>query len=206
MGSDNKPKTEAEPKKINIFTVLIPCLIFLAIGTVLAAAIFNFDGNKDKYEEKIAAAAAEDLHWLFLGIVVFGRMVVYTNFYSMGFKSEMKGNVRANPFYYRTDGGDSIVLESEGDLGRFNRANRSVQHMVENFGSFLVGMVLAGNIFPKAVFFLVCIYSLGRVLHQSGYTGGYGGHAVGFVLANIIAGQTMDGLCLIVYLKGSGTM
>jgi len=62
MGSDNKPKTEAEPKKINIFMVLIPCLILLAIGTVLAAAIFNFDGNKDKYEEKIAAAAAEVLY------------------------------------------------------------------------------------------------------------------------------------------------
>uniref|UniRef100_A0A7S1BHP6 Uncharacterized protein n=1 Tax=Corethron hystrix TaxID=216773 RepID=A0A7S1BHP6_9STRA len=206
MGSDNKPETAAEPTKINHPFLLLSCLVTLAVGTVIALLLFHCVGDRAAYEKKIEVLAAEDLHKLFLAVVVLGRTVLYVNFYPMDFKKDVKGNARADPTYYRTESGEPVVMETEGDLGRYNRANRSVHHMIENFGPFLLGIAVAGNVFPTIILYLACVYGVGRVLHQSGYSSGYGGHAIGFLLANILAGQAMDGLCLLVFLKGEGIM
>merc|ERR1712106_307048 len=103
----------------------------------------------------------------------------------MGYKSHLKGNIRSNPFFYavydetgsmvKGDNNGIVAFVQDGDIGKYNRANRSLQHMVENFGAFLMGTGFAGSVFPKSTFVLVCLFSLGRVLHQVGYTTGYGG-------------------------------
>lgn len=205
MGSDNKPKTDA-PTKANPFKLIPFILIPLAIGTGLALVIYRYAGGDATYEAKFEDIANNDLHWTYLAVVVFGRTISYLNFYPMAWKSGMKGNTRANPFFYKTDGGELVVLETEGDIGRYNRANRSVHHMIENFGAFLAGMVLAGQVFPFPVFCLVCLFCLGRILHQSGYTSGYGSHGVGFLFSIVLAGSTMEGLCFLIYLKASGNI
>ena len=68
------------------------------------------------------------------------------------------------------DDSSYIGMVEEGDVGKYNRANRSLSHFVENMGSFLVSFVLAGFVFPFPVFMLMLIYSIGRVLHQTGYS------------------------------------
>jgi hypothetical protein len=37
-----------------------------------------------------------------------------------------------------------------------------------------------------------------------GYTTGYGGHGAGFMVSNLIASNAVEGLCLLVALKGLG--
>jgi hypothetical protein len=72
--------------------------------------------------------------------------------------------------------------------------------MVENFGALAAGLFLCGAVFPFPAFVLVCIFCAGRVAHQAGYTTGYGGHAVGFMLATLAA-STMEGLSMVIVLK-----
>jgi hypothetical protein len=40
------------------------------------------------------------------------------------------------------------ALEDTGDVGAYNRANRSVHHMVENFGAVVAGLGLVGGQLP----------------------------------------------------------
>jgi hypothetical protein len=41
------------------------------------------------------------------------------------------------------------ALEDTGDVGAYNRANRSVNHMVENFGAIVAGLGLVGGELPS---------------------------------------------------------
>jgi len=208
MGSDNNEKIRQDVKKQNPFILVVIVHVALLIGTALAYGLVKLD-SADKYRVKMTEISGDDRHWLFLAVVVFGRMIAYVNFFPAGYKNHMKGNLRSNPFIYTIRGGakdneDNIVsFEEEGDIGKYNRANRSIHHMIENYGSFLVGFVLAGNVFPKSVFSLVCIFSLGRIAHQAGYTQGYGKHAIGFLLSTLSI-VTLEGLCLFVFLNGYG--
>merc|ERR1711862_938738 len=101
-----------------------------------------------------------------------------------------------------SNAGTNVVLQESGPIGMYNRSNRSIGHMVENFGAFLATIIPVGYVFPKQVFALVSIFCLGRILHQAGYARGYGKHAIGFLLSTI-ATATLEGLALLVFLKGS---
>jgi len=205
MGSDNDEKIKIEGKSKAFNPVVMGIvMVLLSINTLLAFGLRNFD-DADSYKEKIVLLAKADKHWVYLAVVVLGRAISYINFYPATFKNHLKGNVRSNPFFYKMEGSDSMVsFVEDGDIGKYNRANRSIHHMVENFAAFLVGTVLAGDVFPKSVFFLVCMFAAGRIFHQAGYASGYGKHAIGFLLSIVLAGTMMEGLCLLVFLSGSG--
>mmetsp|Transcript_34641 Transcript_34641/g.64159 ORF Transcript_34641/g.64159 Transcript_34641/m.64159 type:complete len:206 (-) Transcript_34641:83-700(-) len=191
----------------NFFPVVF-FLVTLAIGTGIAYAVLIY-GATALYEKNIKAVEEAQTHWLYLALVVFGRMIVFVNLYpAMVWKARImktkSGNLRSNPFIYRMAGENAaknvILFDAEGDIGGYNRANRSIHHMVENFGAFVAGIYLTGVVFPFPVFVLVCMFAVGRVLHQVGYTTGYGGHGFGFMIT-MLADNTMQGLALIVALK-----
>jgi hypothetical protein len=75
--------------------------------------------------------------------------------------------------------------------------------MVENMGAVCAGLFAAGSVFPFPTFVTTCVFSLGRIMHQIGYTGGYGGHAPGFLLS-LLASITVEGLCSVVAAKSFG--
>jgi len=210
MGSDNKPnsKDDEVEVKVKYAALLVIVSIPLAIGYAIATAVFSY-GNRDMYAQRITDAAIEDAHWVHLAIVIFGRMIALINFVPMAFKNGLSGNIRSNPFIYKVvstdDDTKDVVFDSEGNNGRYNRANRSVHHMVENFGAFIAGTVVVGGIFPFPVFVLVCLFAVGRIVHQFGYMKGYGKHAPGFLISMLVS-VTMEGLSLLVFLKGSGTI
>jgi hypothetical protein len=68
--------------------------------------------------------SAADAHWVYAALVVFGRMVVFVNFYPTFYKSKImrgdSGNVRSNPFIYRQIGDkasdNAIIFDEEGDV------------------------------------------------------------------------------------------
>jgi len=208
MGSDNKPQndiTTGANEDVNIVKVIMPVTVSLGIGFAIGLGITttlvtNPLVDSAKSADKITMLRSEDLHWIFISIVLLGRMISYINFFPMGFKSHLKGNLRSNPFFYQTTDGDMVSLQDKGAIGKYNRANRSIGHMLENFGSFLASIVPVGYVYPKPVFALVSIFCLGRISHQAGYTVGYGKHAVGFLLS-LISIVTMEGLALLIFLK-----
>eukprot|EP00976_Prorocentrum_cordatum_P058613 1173217-Prorocentrum_minimum.AAC.1 len=66
--------------------------------------------------------------------------------------------------------------------------------MTETFGELALGMVLAAFCFPFPTMVCICVFSLGRVLHQIGYSNsGYGAHAPGFMLA-MVSNAAVEGL------------
>ena len=76
-----------------------------------------------------------------------------------------------------------MLFENDGLMGKYNRANRSLTHMIENFASVLAGLVLSGSVFPFPTFVCTCVFGVGRILHQVGYSSGYGNHGLGFMFA-----------------------
>mmetsp|Transcript_17748 Transcript_17748/g.24767 ORF Transcript_17748/g.24767 Transcript_17748/m.24767 type:complete len:232 (+) Transcript_17748:86-781(+) len=205
---DGMPLMKEEDKTGSIIVPIAFTIVSLAIGVGIAYAIYAF-GATELYVKKISTVAEAETYWLYLALVIFGRMVTFVNFYPAAvWKSRImfrkSGNLRSNPFIYRMIGDDAaknvIIFEGDGDIGAYNRANRSIHHMVENFGGFVAGLFLVGIIFPFPTFVLVCLFSMGRIAHQVGYTTGYGGHGLGFALATI-ADNVQQGLALIVALK-----
>mmetsp|Transcript_3807 Transcript_3807/g.10256 ORF Transcript_3807/g.10256 Transcript_3807/m.10256 type:complete len:134 (+) Transcript_3807:2-403(+) len=102
------------------------------------------------------------------------------------------GNLRANMFIFKVATPINsakfpyVVMEEEGGIGEYNRANRSMNHFVENAAGVMLAVLLAGFVFPTPTAVLVVLFSIGRVLHQTGYAaGGYGKHAPGFMLSTI---------------------
>jgi len=192
--------------------IVITLAIMLAIGTGLAYASIRFDGSSstgsnDKLASKIATIRELDLQWLYLALVVLGRTISLLNFVPTGYKSGMKGNIRSNPFFYQTTDGSKtrVVFQDDGAIGMYNRSNRSIQHMVENSGGFFAAIGPVGYLFPKQTFAATLSFCFGRILHQKGYTSGYGSHAPGFVL-HLLSLLTVEGLALLAFLKAQGIL
>jgi hypothetical protein len=184
------------------------------IGAAIAFAVFKL-GATDAYSKAIVAAVVDGGHLKFAGLVVIAYAVRFVNFFPMAFKEKiMKGalrdeiglNMRANPFIYTTMKSKDVVLfENDGLKGKYNRANRSLTHMIENFASTLAGLMLSGSVFPFPTFVCTCLFGAGRIMHQVGYSSGYGKHGMGFALA-MLAALTMEGLCILVALAGLGVI
>eukprot|EP00434_Breviolum_minutum_P029099 symbB.v1.2.025738.t1/scaffold2505.1/size135028/2 len=172
------------------------------IGFGIAFAIYKL-GATAKYDSHMKGFHAEDGYgWLYLGVYFFAMMVSFVNLFPMYYKGKaMKanaGNLRANMFIYKVlDGGKKhVVMEEEGGIGEYNRANRSLGHFVENAAGFLLCVPFAGYIFPFPTFILMAIMICGRIVHQMGYaSGGYGKHAPGFML-HLISQVSIEGLVL----------
>lgn len=157
---------------------------------------------------------AQDLHWAFLAAYVFTRLVGFVNMYPVIYKQQCmrakSGNLRANPFVYKLQRENGVepgvvVLATADELGQYNRANRSLHHMVETMAPLAVGMYMCATVFPQLAFAYMCAFALGRVLHQVGYSSpkGYGAHAQGFML-HMLANEAQAGSLLLVGLKGLG--
>jgi len=214
MGSDNKPEDVVSKNEVSqsaasskpnlvLFSVLTfaPALIGFGIGY----AVYSF-GATEKYDARIAGVG--DMAWLYASIPVFGRAIAFVNNYpAFMFKGGWKGNLRSNPFIYKAIGEgaseNAIIFDESGNVGKYNRANRSIHHMVENFGAVCAGLFASGTVFPFPTFVATCVFSIGRILHQIGYTGGYGKHAPGFLLS-LLSSVTVEGLCSLVAVKSFG--
>merc|ERR1719247_3461716 len=118
-------------------------------------------------------------------------------------RMEMKGNIRANMYVYTVveDQDSTVVLQEEGDVGCYNRANRSLHHFAENAWTLVLPLVLAGVVFPVPSFVLLVLFAVGRVWHQLGYSSsGYGAHAMGFTLS-LVTSLVLEGLVIVVALR-----
>jgi len=192
--------------------ILVPLIVLQAIGFGLAFAVYK-TGPTEKYDKAMAALIAAEAQWTYAAAAMVAFTVRFVNVYPMMHKQQImtaRGpktlgkNLRSNPFIYKAvgenAGPNAIIYDNDGEVGAYNRANRSLHHMVENMASVLFGLYLSGSAFPMPSFVCACIWCLGRVLHQIGYTSGYGGHGAGFALS-AISQTAMEGMLLMVVYK-----
>ncbi|OQS06917.1 hypothetical protein THRCLA_20258 [Thraustotheca clavata] len=209
LGENGLPKRAARNPKF----ILTAGLFWITFTLGVAIAYFGVykRGPIEKYNQKIEKLVQDDMHWACAAIVVFARIIVFVNAYPFAHKARVvlprSGNLRANPFYYKQIGKDAspniVALIEDGSIGAYNRANRSLHHMIENYGALLAGLTLGAQVFPFPVFVIVCAFGFGRIIHQIGYTIGFGYHAPGFYIATL-ATATLEGLHFIIAMKGFG--
>jgi len=203
---DNTTLDLSGAKDPNYLQLPIVLAVLLSIGFAMAYGLFKLDSkNADVYEAKFETIRSMDLQYVFLAFVVLGRTISMLNFVPTGYKNGLKGNIRSNPFFYQTTDGTLVTYKDDGVLGKYNRSNRSVQHMVENAGGFFASVAAIGWVFPKQVLGITMMFSLGRIIHQKGYSSGYGSHALGFV-AFLLSVLSLEGLALLAFFKGQGIL
>ena len=187
--------------------VVMMLLIFTGVGVGIAYLIMMF-GSTDLYNARIEIAKQYELKWAYISVVIFGLAVCWLNLYPVQYKEAVMrgGNLRANMFIYRLaaenpDESSAVVLHEDGDLGLYNRGNRSIYHFLENCLPIVVTLPLGFFTFPFPTFVCVCIYSFGRIIYQIGYTlKGFGGHIPGF-LSDRGSTFTMIGLMILAAIK-----
>lgn len=173
------------------------------VGFGIAFAIYKF-GATAKYDSQLKTFGKEDGYgWLYLAVWLFSVVVSFVNLFPMFYKEKVMkrdaGNLRANMFIYTVDDGSNkhVVLEEEGGIGEYNRANRSLGQFVENVAGFLLLVPFAGKVFTIPTSVLIIVLAVGRIAHQMGYaSGGYGKHAPGFFL-HLMSVVSLEGLVLL---------
>jgi hypothetical protein len=199
-------KVYSAASKIPLF-VLAPRLVTAGIAALIYIA------KKDLYEARMTrtVASVDGAGWLFLAGGVFAVLVELANTLPMIWKGAVMpgnaGNLRANMTIYRVQQSKPlpyVVMENDGYIGKYNRANRSMYHFVENGMLVLVTFLLAGAIFGEAVFVLVLLYAICRIWYQIAYTnGGYGigccKHGIPFAFHTVIIAHTLE---MLVWIAG----
>lgn len=163
--------------------------------------------------------------FVFCALGVFNILAQVLNILPMRFKSQVmksdSGNLRANMLVYKVAGVDGerhevvgpdgnmqrlpyVVMEDEGELGEYNRANRALQHFNENAGVLPTLAVAGGFVFPLAVLVLASLYAICRIWYQIAYAeGGYGigccKHGVPFMCHSVLLAPVFE---MLVWLIG----
>ena len=131
------------------------------------------------------------------------------NIYPMAAKSRVSpkpDNVRTNPYIFVRATGDpsessAVLMNQKGDIGRYNRANRSIHHFIEYGFGFLATLPLAFFTFPFPTMICIATFCLGQILYQIGYANaGFGMHIPGFYMERFST-CTLSGLLLIAAVK-----
>jgi len=178
------------------------------VGFLIVFAIFKtnetlFQGRMDKMIESLGS----HIGYIYLSLGLFSVMGQLLNFLPMYWKSQVMpgsaGNLRSNMMIYKMlepEGGKErprVVLDDEGEVGEYNRANRALNHYVENALPVVLNIVFGGLVFGEAVFSITALYVVSRVWYQIAYaTGGYGmgccKHAVPFMIHGMIVPPILE--------------
>mmetsp|Transcript_22979 Transcript_22979/g.48860 ORF Transcript_22979/g.48860 Transcript_22979/m.48860 type:complete len:218 (+) Transcript_22979:88-741(+) len=195
-------KSDYPPLPVSVLYCLFN-FILGAIGVGIALAIYSF-GADSKYDAKISLLAGYDLGWAYLALVVIKLGVLVINI-NLGVNRKIaKVNVPDQQVYSVYTGSSAplgyVLMEKEGDLGRFNRAQRALQNLFEQLPMFIAYCAAAGFVFPFPSFVLTCYFMVMRAVSAVGYTSRPGGRMAGNMLGGI-GMETLQGLVLVAGVK-----
>ena len=192
----------------NIGKVVIPCLL-VSISVGIGFAIHEWFDTA-LYESRIALLKEYDMQWACLGAVIFYCTVIWLNIYVIDRKAKYshgEKNLSPNFFIYSFANQNSfessaVILNEEGDIGKYNRGNRSIQYFIETNLSILVLLPITAFVYPTPSLVGFIIYCLGRIVYQIGYANfGFGGHFPGFGLDRT-SSAIFIGLTIVATYKG----
>ena len=114
-----------------------------------------------------------DGQWQYLGAFFFGLLTTFMNMYPTLYKSKVfrqnDKNIRANMFVYKLAAANSspsaVILEDQGGVGEYNRANRALGHFIENALPVVISWKLTSDVYPVPAFVLMLIYCVGRIAY-----------------------------------------
>lgn len=138
---------------------------------------------------KLAILAEYDLGYLYMTafILKIGYLIMFIN---LGFAKHKSRVNLPDQHVYKVMGSKAkesdlgyVLLEQEGVLGRFNRAQRAVQNYHETYPQMVLYIVLAGFVYPFEVMIVSAVFALVRVMSAIGYTQVRDGRLPGYMLS-----------------------
>ena len=201
---------------------------FHGIGLAQAYAVHQA-GDTALYDAQIALLRSINAGWMYVCIVVFGLLTMVLNYFPMHYKHKVVHSADdqaalkikflsnlsgPNQQIYKMLSSEPngkpteeerkrgyVVVENEGAIGAFNRANRSMHNFVENNVATGARILCCAFVFPFPTFVTTCFYFVGRVMHQIGYSDPVGFNStvrlVGFILFTELLGEVPQlGMCL----------
>jgi len=193
------------PAKIQIPVLYsVFATIFLIIGLGIAFAVYKL-GATSKYDAKISLLASYDLGWVYVGFFCVKLGVLMININLGVARKAAKINVPDQHVYkvYTPEGAPPLgyaLMESEGALGAFNRAQRAYQNYLENAPLFVAYYLLAGFVFSFPTFITGIYYAVTRLVATFGYTSSPNSRLAGNVLGNIGV-MVLEGFVLVAGIK-----
>ena len=170
---------EDKIKRSRMLLIYVPItiIIFQGIGFGVACLIHFFGDDGNEYERRISIARDNEMGWGFLTVFIWGMCIWIVNVYPEYYKAKIliPGNNWANVFIYQLATEDpntssAVVLQTEGDIGKYNRAHRGLYHFVENSSSVVLALPFCLFIYAFPSFVLGTVYAVGRIVYSIGYT------------------------------------
>jgi uncharacterized membrane protein YecN with MAPEG domain len=176
--------------------------VFTSIG--LAVVYFGIYPATPAADGKIATLASLDLGYAYLGAFVMKVGIVLLGINLGGARATAKVEV-PDQQCYQVKGAEGsklgyVLMETEGAIGEFNRAQRALQNFNENFPLFVVMYFLASFVFPFAAFVCTALFMAFRVMGAVGYTSAADGRLGGTMLA-ALTNAVVEGMVLLVGIK-----
>merc|ERR1719469_1263821 len=173
----------------------------LTVGVLIALGIYNF-GTKERYDQRIDVLRSNDVGWLYLSafILRLGFLAIGINLGNAR-KASKVGLPNQQVYKVYTPSGAPqlgyVLMEEEGEIGAFNRAQRAFQVYLENAPQNFLYFVLAAFVFPFPCFVLTSLYAFFRAWAAVGYTSSTAGRGKGSMFGGFAA-LTAEGMVLIV--------
>lgn len=160
----------------------------------VAFLIYHFGDTRfyDSMFEFFDELSDKKLGYLYLVVALFSILVSWLNTSPEVQKARIitasTTGLSTNAYFYKVNSQRKqmpyVVLEDDGFVGQYNRANRSLHHFVEWSVAVALTIPFAGSVFPLPVMILTILFAIGRVWHQAGYAqGSFGSHVAGFYIA-----------------------
>jgi len=188
------------PSPKSLFVLYTKFFFVFVIFGVIVGAVVLYCVKPQATITKVSLVSEYGLGPLFIGLFILKYCFQMINANMGTARRETKVN-NPDQHIYRVYGGPAngsvVLMDCEGDYGKFNRAQRALANLEEWLPIFLAEMILVGFVFPLCVAIITTGFGLARLKGAIGYTKSpkdrTGGNMLGFLM-----GGLLDGLCLFV--------
>ncbi len=194
--SDKQTETDSKgipfkgpyPEKPPVW-VLYTVMTTIFTSVIGVVTYFTIVKDNEAATAKLELLSKYDLGYIYAAIIILkiGQFIMNINV------GTARKHVRVFPpdqHIYEVKGAEGsklgyVLMDNEGQNGKFNRAQRAVQNFNETFTQTTLYIVSAGFVYPKEVLMLTTLYITFRVVSALGYTNSFDGRLKGFMLANL---------------------
>mmetsp|Transcript_26582 Transcript_26582/g.32202 ORF Transcript_26582/g.32202 Transcript_26582/m.32202 type:complete len:215 (-) Transcript_26582:209-853(-) len=178
--------------------------IFTIIGYLIARFGCYRGTTAAPVDAKIAIVAEYDLAWLYLGLFLIKLLQLPIGINLGKARKESKIGLPNQQVYKVCGAAGSnlgyVLMENDGALGKFNRAQRALMNYHENFPTVALQYVVASFVFPKEAFACILVWAVATCISADGYANGVDGR-MGGVVPRILSMNTLSGMLLFVAVK-----
>lgn len=164
------------PEKVSVVMLYSGMTVVIGgIGVAIAyVSSYLSESKRSDADVKISILSEHNLGWLYAGLFLLKLLQLPININLGQARNRSKLNVPDQHCYKVMGAAGSklgyVLMESDGDHGAFNRAQRALQNYNEQFPAIALQYVAASFVFPFESFVCAVIWALSSCSSAVGYT------------------------------------